>query len=203
MSFAELNTLNLNDAITILRPLAFFVLGVAIYSIFIFNFYRFLGRKDIFELDLVRAEQYKDRTFRLHWHFFAYVVKYLIFFPVVAFVWFAILAILLAFLSKGQGMESILLVAMAVLSAVRVAAYYNEDLSRDLAKILPFALLGIFLIDLSYFSLSASLRSVIQVIYTWQTIVYYLGFVIVLEFSLRMASPIIEAVFSGAKQKAR
>ena len=203
MSFAELNTLNMNDALTILRPLAFFVVGVAIYSIFSFNFYRFLGRKDIFELDLVRAEQYKDRTFRLLWHFFAYVVKYLIFFPVVAFVWFAILAILLAFLSKGQGMESILLVAMAVLSAVRVAAYYNEDLSRDLAKILPFALLGIFLIDLSYFSLTASLRSVIQVIYTWQTIVYYLGFVIVLEFSLRMASPIFQALFSGAKQKAR
>ncbi|MCH8819576.1 MAG: hypothetical protein IIB03_04560 [Acidobacteria bacterium] len=34
----------MNDALTILRPLAFFVLGVAIYSIFIFNFYRFLGR---------------------------------------------------------------------------------------------------------------------------------------------------------------
>ena len=72
-----------------------------------------------------------------------------------------------------------------------------------MAKILPFALLGIFLIDLSYFSLTTSLRSVIQVIYTWQTIVYYLGFVILLEFSLRMASPIIDALFSGARQKAR
>ena len=127
MSVAELNTLNMNDAITILRPLAFFVFGVAIYSIFIFNFYRFLSRKDIFELNLARLEESKDRTFRLLWHFFSYILKYLIFFPVVAFIWFAILAILLAFLSKGQGMESILMVAMAVLSAVRVADYYNED----------------------------------------------------------------------------
>ena len=118
-----------------------------------------MGRKDLFELNLERYEQSRMRALRMTLHFFSYVGKYLILFPVVAFAWFVILATLLAFLAKQQSIESILLVAMAVLSAIRITSYYNEDLSRDLSKILPFALLAVFLIDLSYFSFSGSLNA--------------------------------------------
>lgn len=204
MNFADftLAALNINDAVTTLRPLAFFVVGVAIYSIFIFNFYRFLGRKDIFELDLEYLERLKGRSFRTFFAIISYVAKYLIFFPIVAFTWFGVLSLLLAFLAKGQPVESIFLVAMAVLSAVRVAAYYNEDLSKDLAKILPFALLGIFLIDLSYFSISATIVSLQSAVSAWENIVYYLGFVIFLEFSLRVVSAFFQSVFAGGKSRA-
>ena len=91
-----LGELTLAEALVVLKPLTFFVMGMAIYAIFIFNFYRFLGRKDLFELNLERYEQSKMPALRMTIHFFSYVGKYLIFFPFVAFAWFVILTTLLA-----------------------------------------------------------------------------------------------------------
>ena len=198
MDFANLTLIEATDT---LRPLFFFVMGMAIYAIFIFNFYRFLGRKNIFELDVAKYEQSKHRSFRILMGVIFYVAKYLVLFPIVAFAWFIILTVLLSFLAKRQPIDTILLIAMAVLSAIRVTAYYNEDLSKDLAKILPFALLGVFLIDLSYFSISASVEALQQAYTQWESVVYYLGFVIGLEFLLRVTSPFLGVFFTPRKQR--
>ena len=95
------------------------------------------------------------------------------------------------------------MISIAVVSAVRIAAYYDEDLSRDLAKILPFALLGIFLIDLSYFSLPATLETLRETVAQWRIMAYYLAFAIALEFVLRITSPLIRPLFAakGARSK--
>ena len=190
------NELSMAEAITVLKPLLIFVFGMSIYAIFIFNFYRFVGRKDLFDFDLSRYQQSKHRALRETLHFVAYVGKYLILFPVVAFSWFAILTTLLAFLARGQTIDEILLISMAVLSAIRITAYYNEDLSRDLSKILPFAMLGVFLIDISYFSLSTSLDGLLGALSSWKTIVYYLGFMIGLEFVMRITTPALKPLFT-------
>lgn len=196
----NLTDLTIIDATATLKPLVFFCFGVAVYAIFIFNFYRFMGRKDIFQLDLEKFEQSRFRSMRVLLHMIFYVGKYLILFPIVAFAWFVILTVLLTFLAKNRSLDSILLVSMSVLSAIRVTAYYNEDLSRDLAKMLPFALLGVFLIDLSYFSLPVSLQALQQAPGQLDRIIYYLGFVIGLEFILRLSSPILDAFLKTSKQ---
>ena len=113
--------MTLAEALVVLKPLTFFVLGMALYAIFIFNFYKFVGRKDLFDLNLDRYEQSRMRALRMTLHFFSYVLKYLILFPALAFAWFVILTTLLAFLARQQSIESILLVAMTVLSAIRTA----------------------------------------------------------------------------------
>ncbi len=192
----DLGELTLAEALVVLKPLTFFVMGMALYAIFIFNFYRFLGRRDMFELNLKRYEQSKMRALRMTIHFYSYVGKYLILFPLVAFAWFVILTMLLAFLARQQPIESILLVAMTVLSSIRITCYYNEDLSRDLSKILPFGLLAVFLIDLSYFSFSETLNSLQQAFLSWEIIVYYLGFVIALEFIMRITTPILKPLLT-------
>ncbi|MFQ6031199.1 MAG: hypothetical protein ACE5Q6_27355, partial [Dehalococcoidia bacterium] len=112
------------------------------------------------------------------------------------FAWCAILTTLLTFLARGQTINNILLIAMAVLSAIRITAYYNEDLSRDLSKILPFAMLGVFLIDVSYFALSTSVDSLLGALLSWKTIVYYLGFMIGLEFIMRITTPVLKPIFA-------
>ncbi len=190
------NELNMAEAMTVLRPLLFFVFGMSVYAIFIFNFYKFVARKDLFDLDLSRYQQSNHPALRMTFHFVTYVGKYLILFPVIAFAWFAILTTLLAFLARGQTINDILLISMAVLSAIRITAYYNEDLSRDLSKILPFAMLGVFLIDISYFSLSTSVDALLGAVFSWKTIVYYLGFMIGLEFVMRITTPALKPLFT-------
>ena len=114
--------------------------------------------------------------------------------------WFLVLTVLLAFLSKNQGIGTVLLVSMAVVSSIRVTSYYDEDLSRDLAKILPFALLGVFVVDLSYFRISDSLTSLELAAGQWETIIYYLAFVVVLEFVLRLSYPVVHFFTVTLKQ---
>ena len=182
------NGLNLDDALELLGPLSIYVLGIAGYGILVFKYYRFVAARDMFDLDLSRYEGLRYRWARVLFQSTLYVVKYLILFPVFAFFWFAVLTLILSFLSKGQSFSDTLLIAAATVSAIRVAAYYNEDLSRDLAKILPFAVMGVFLIDAGFFSISESLNTLNEAQeYNAQTL-YYLAFLIALEFVLRIVT---------------
>ncbi|MFQ6030779.1 MAG: hypothetical protein ACE5Q6_25190 [Dehalococcoidia bacterium] len=183
--------LSISGAATILKPLVVFVFGMVVYAVFIFKFYRFVASKDIFTFDLSKYEKSNFRGVRTALHVIFYVGKYLVLFPVVAMFWFGVLTVLLAFLAKNQDIGNVLLVSMAVVSTIRIAAYYNEDLSKDLAKILPFALLGVFVVDLSYFRVSDSLTSLQLAAGQREAIVYYLAFVILLEFALRISYPVI------------
>ena len=194
--------LNANDAMEVLRPLLIYVLGMAVYAIFIFKFYRFVGSKNIFDFDVARYEQARFRSVRVMLHTLFYIGKYLIVFPFIAFFWFAVLTVLLTFLARNQSLPTVLLVSMAIVSAIRITAYYHEDLSKDLAKILPFALLGVFVIDFSYFRLSDSLSILRQVGTQIETILYYLIFSIALEFVLRITSP-VPRPFHRVRQKTR
>lgn len=178
--------LNVYDAIDLLRPVVVYIIGMAVYAIFVFNFYRFVATRDMFQIDLSKYEESRFRWVRAFLQVVMYVVKYLIVFPVFAFFWFAILTLILAFLSKEQSFTEILLMALATVSAIRVTSYYNEALSTDLAKILPFAVLGIFVVDTSFFSISASLDTLLEAESYLENILYYLAFLILLEFALRI-----------------
>ena len=183
--------LSLDEALELLSDVAVYVLGMTVYAVFVFRFYRFLASQDMFALDMSRYEQSSMKFVRKCLQVFFYIVKYIIVFPVFAFFWFGVLTVILAFLSKGQSFSETLLVALATVSAIRVTAYYNEDLSRDLAKILPFAVLAVFLIDASFFSIGESLDILREAEKYTENIVYYLGFLVLLEFVLRIINAIV------------
>ena len=121
-----------------------------------FAFYRFFPSKDIFKFDISRYEESKHRAVHVVLHTALYVAKYLFIFPLVTFVWFATFTILLSFPAPDQAFSDILLVALAVVGTIRITAYVTEDLSKDLAKILAFAVLGIFIVNMSFFKTSES-----------------------------------------------
>ena len=198
-----LHQLNLSEAVDLLRPAAMFAVGVAIYAILIFNLYRFMSRRNIFNLDFSKYEESKYPALRKTFHLFSYVAKYLLIFPLFAFFWFGVLVVMVAFLSKTSEVDDLLLIAMAVLTSVRVTSYYTEDLSRDIAKMLPFALLGIFLIDLQYFDLSSSTQLLNRVAVEWNSIFYYWVFVVVLELVLRVTEPYFKALYNAMRNPRR
>ncbi len=179
------NGLNVEDAIDLLQPVALYVIGVAVYAVFVFNFYRFIALRDMFSFDVYRFEESRFASVRKFIHVVSYIAKYLIVFPMFAFFWFTVLTLMLTFLSEGRDISDTLLIALATVSAIRFSAYYNEDLSRDLAKILPFSILALFLIDASFFDFSDSLEKIENVSDHGEAIVYYLVFLIALELVLR------------------
>lgn len=148
-------------------------MGKAIYAIFIFKSYRFIAGRDIFDFDLSKNAESNSRVLRNSFSLVGYVIKFIVVFPAFAFFWFAILTVMLAFLSKDRELSQILTIALATVSAVRMCAYYDEDLSRDLAKILPFGVLSFLVIKASSPDVAASLDVLRQVDGLWTTIFDY------------------------------
>ena len=112
---------------------------IAIYSIIIYNFYRFVARRDCFKPS--ESKHSKSITF----------LKYFFLFPLVAVLFYMGFSLMLLFLAKDISLEIVLSTSFAIILAIRITSYYTEDLSRDVAKMLPFALLGIFLVSPSFF----------------------------------------------------
>ncbi len=196
------NGLDINDAIDSLESAGIFVLGMAVYAFSVFKFYRFVASRDMFKLDLSRYEESRHRWVRTFLHVVSYTCKYIILFPIFASLWVAVLTLILAFLSKERPFPEILQMALATVTAIRVVAYYNEDLSRDVAKILPFAVLAIFLIDASFFTISESLDVLKESKDHTEKILYYLGFLIVVEFALRLIYGAVAYLLRSRKRPA-
>ncbi len=193
------NGLSLDGGLEMLWPLLAVVAGMAAYAVFVFKFYRFVASRDMFGLDLSKNDRMRDAVawdlIFLVW----YVVRYVILFPAFAFFWFAVLTLILVFLSEERELSQVLLIAMATVSAIRVSAYYNEELSRDLAKILPFAVLGVFIIDTSFFNVQSSLDTLTEISTHRETIAYYLIFLVALEFCLRFVFVLLRLLFPGKR----
>jgi hypothetical protein len=176
-----LNNFSIGEAFFLLKPVFLFLIGVAVYSVFIFKFYKFIARREIFSLNHEEGEGIKNFFGALF-----YFLKYIILFPLFTFFWFLVFAIILAFLSKQNDISIVLLISIALVGTIRIVSYYSEDLSKDLAKMLPFALLGVFLVDVSYFSLPNSVELFKQIPLMWKEVSYYLVFIVLLEFILRI-----------------
>ena len=172
----------------ILRPLALNILGITAYGVFIFNFYRFMARKDIIKLNLQKHNHAKHPALRKTISVIFYTFKCLMLYPVFVFFWFCVMAGLLYLLGRNQSTESVMLVAMGVVGAIRVCSYYKEALATDISKILPFALLGILIIDNSLVRIVDSAAGVREAALLWETLVVYLVAVVLVEFVLRMAT---------------
>ena len=192
--------LSVEAGLELLWPVLVVVLGMVAYAVFVFKFYRFVAARDMFGLDLSKNDQMRDAVawdlIFLVW----YLVRYVVLFPAFAFFWFAVLTLILVFLSEDRELHQILLIAMATVSAIRVSAYYNEELSRDLAKILPFAVLGVFIINTSFFDIHSSLDTLAELNTQLDTIVYYLVYLVALEFALRFVFVVFRLIFPSRRE---
>ena len=184
-------SIDLIEASNVLGPLALVIVAIAVYGVFVFHFYRFLARKDMFSLNLQKHNQAKRPFLRKTISVVFYTFKFLLLYPIFVFIWFAVIAGLLYLMSRNQSTDNVMLAAMGVVGAIRMCSYYNGALSTDIAKILPFALLGIMLIDNSIIQIPNSTEGVREAALQLETVLYYLVAVVALELVLRMLSGIV------------
>lgn len=164
-------------------PILYLIISIAIYSIIIFHFYRFIARRDCFKPS--KRKHTKTVGF----------LRYAFLFPFVAVLFFMGFSLMMMFLTRTYSVKQILSTAFAVVVAIRITAYYHEDLSRDVAKMLPFVILGIFLIDPSYFTPGEVMNRINSLPTFINTIVQYIFFMIIVEWILRAALTARYAIF--------
>lgn len=138
-----------------------FAIGMVIYGIFIFHFYRFLAKRDMFNIKLAKRLSSGSGTTKVG-SVLAYIVTNFFIYPIVIFVWFIVYSLFMFFLAQGVEPATVFLVVSALVISVRIAAYYAEDLAKDLAKLLPFAMLGVFLLSPQFFTVEDIIQRVNQ-----------------------------------------
>ena len=154
--------------------LFYLIFSIAIYSVIIYHFYRYIARRDCFKP--TKRKFTKTISF----------LKYFFLFPFVAMAFFMGFSLMLIFLTKSYEIDALLSTSFAIIVAIRITAYYTEDLSKDVAKMLPFALLGVFLVDPTYFTVDVVSQRINSLPQNINVIIQFLFLIIIVEWILRI-----------------
>ena len=172
------------------------ILFLAIFIMWYF-YHKQLSKKNLFEIPKIDS----DRKLVNFLNRFIYFFKYLIIFPVYSFIWFIIFSFLLVLIAKARPIDEIMFFGIIIVSVTRIAAYVNPKLAEDMAKLLPWALIIVFLTDpqsITIESVQTSFNSFIQQI---PKVAKYLTFIAFVEWSLRIGNWIIS--FGKGKDNSR
>ena len=101
-SLVSQGALALDEATSVLLLPAAYVLGLAIYAVFIFRFYRLIAARDIFRFDLSRSAACRAPKMRNLFSVIGYAIRFAVLFPAFAFLWFAVLTVMLAYLAESR-----------------------------------------------------------------------------------------------------
>jgi hypothetical protein len=163
-----------------------FAILISLYCVFTWKFYNFLSKKDLIELNLNQYNKTLHPVLNKLVAVFFYVMEYMIILPFIIFFWFAILALLIMVLSEELSIKVVIMISAAIVASIRILAYYEVNLSKDLAKIFPFTALTIFLLTPGFFNLQRIFSNFEEIPSLLGNIVYFIIFIIAIEFILRM-----------------
>lgn len=159
------------------------VLLILIYSISVWKLHKIISRKNIFELDL--EKNYESGRVNLT-SASLYFLEYMIILPFFVFFCFAIFAMFLIILVGNLDINTILIISAATFTSIRMAAYYNDQLARELAKLLPLNLLAASIIlGSDFFSVERVITQFSGIPSAIGSIFSYLVFIIIIEATLR------------------
>lgn len=161
------------------------VLLVVIYAVLVWHGYRLLARKNIINLDLRKYNKTEHPVFTKLIAASLYFVEYIVILPILIFIGFSLFTILLIFLTENIELGTLLVISAVIVAAIRMTSYYSEDLSKDVAKLLPFTLLGVSILNAGFFDISRVLTHFSVLPQFLGDIPTYLLFIILLEVVLR------------------
>ncbi len=161
------------------------VLLIFAYAVFIWKFYKFIATKNILGLNLNKYNKSQHPFVTKLFAGSLYFVEYIIILPFTIFFWYGLFSIFLILLTENLAVSTILIISAAIVAAIRMAAYYKEDLARELAKLIPFTLLAVSIVNWGTFDFERILGNIQQIPTFLNNIFIYLVFIIIIEVILR------------------
>jgi hypothetical protein len=156
-----------------------------------------MARKNIIEFNLNQFNNYEHPVSVKFFAILFYTIEYIILLPLLASFWFVFLSIVLFLMAEGMTISAILLISTALVASVRITAYISEDLSRDLAKMVPFTLAVIAITKPSFFKVDHLISNIYEIPLLLSNILYYLLFIIAIEFVMRIG----ELIFNSSGEE--
>jgi hypothetical protein len=162
------------------------VILVVIYAILIWNFYRWISKREILKLSVwIKSRTSSPGGSKFLGGIF-YLIENLVFLPVIIFLWFLFFTIFLIFLTQGMEVGTVLTLSAIIITAIRMSSYYKEEVARELAKMLPLTLLAVALTQHGTFNFSEIIRNISLIPNYISEIWIYFIFIFVVEFILTL-----------------
>ena len=165
---------------------AVFTLLITLYALFIWNFYKLLSKRDILELNLAQYNNYDDAVIKKILAFLLFVLEYIIILPILVFFWFFVMAFIILLLAKDMSIVEIGLVSACIVGAIRITAYYSEDLSKEFAKLFPFTILAVAFITPGFLDVQNLVSKLSEIDILFNDVIFYLVVIMGLELILRL-----------------
>lgn len=135
-----------------LASLGFYAVGIICYTLLVTLLYVPMGHRLMFGRKTREGEDRVVTSGRR--------TMYVLFFPLVSFSFFLVIAAALCFLAASTNStltaETALTISMAIVLAIRVVAYFNEGAAQELGKIMPLGLLGFVLVTNDFNTLGSA-----------------------------------------------
>jgi len=178
-----------------------FALGLLVFVIFVWHFHRYVGTRDVFKMD---SQKY-DRSGSLGKFLqkTSHLVKYIVVYPVLVFIWFGIFAAFM-FVLGGDGFQAqtILTVSFGLVLTVRVCSYYKEELAIEIAKIIPFSIFATLILQPSIFNFDV-IQRVLELGSFMSDIFVFMVFSVVAEWIIRILWSIKRRIFPDSRSELR
>jgi len=182
---------SLPETYQIIFNIVLYTLLILIYAVFVYEFYTFLSRKNLLELNLSKYNKFKTPYSNNFFSALLFILEYIIVLPILVFFWFFVLSFLILLLSKEQSVQQILLLAAAVIAAIRLTAYFKEELSKEIAKIFPLAVLVIFLLSPNFLNFASALEKLTYLPLLLSQTFIFLIFILLFEILIRLVYSIV------------
>jgi len=158
-------------------------LAIALFGAVIGMFWKTLSRRNMIDVDWKKIHGgFRTQVFER----VKFGLEYVIIFPLATFVWFVVLTIFLYFMSKTATITDMMFIAISLVAATRICAYFDEDIAGDVAKVAPIAILGVFLTQPTMFSPVIVEQRLSEIVVLIGDALPYLMMLIILEVMLRI-----------------
>ncbi len=185
LSFNFLSSLTFDR--TLAAAVIVLVATLAIVSLFIFKFYKSISKRNLISLNLYKYNTSDHPVESKVFAMLFYLIEYILFIPFLIMLWFAGFAVVLFLIAKdGQGAEYILLIAAALIGAIRLLAYIREELSADLAKLFPFVALSFLVLTPGEFNLDVIIDNLKTIPFLLSHIFSFMVVILFIEILMRV-----------------
>ena len=170
----------------------FLALIIAFIAFVIWKFYNALTRKNFIRLNLRKYDWSEHPVMKKFKAVIFYFIEYIVLMPILILIWFTIFSIVLLLLGAEREAIQLLLLSGAMVLAIRILAYYNEEISKELAKLFPFIALSVFLLTPRALGSVSFLESLKQIPLLFDNILYFLVVIFSVEIVLRVVYTLYE-----------
>lgn len=166
-------------------------LFIVIISLFIWQFYKSLSKRDLIELNLDHYNTAEHPFFEKVFSIILYFLENIVIMPLLIVLWFVAFSVVILVISPESGIEHILFLSVSLVTAVRILAYTNSELAVDLAKLFPFITLSVFLISptgLAFLDIKSKFAEIPSL---FADVFYFLFAIFIIEVVLRLIYSLI------------